>query len=248
MKFEVGGLICHLETKDQDWRKFLQKKYEPFLVDTNIKEDFRLLIFPQKKRKRFSLFFPSGFRKAKIFTPLSLRRFRTFDFFLKTALTNFFLEKKGFFLHASSLVKNGQGLIFAGKRRVGKSTVIKLASIYEPLNDDFAIIRKIKGKFFVFSSPFYETNPIIKINSNVPVHRLYFLVQSNNNSVETIKRENCVPKIASLILSSLSLSRLSKKQEKLILEKIWTNANDFARAIPCFMLYFKKDHSFLRLL
>ena len=53
MKFEVGGLICHLETKNQDWRKFLQKKYEPFLVDTNIKEDFRLLIFPQKKRKRF---------------------------------------------------------------------------------------------------------------------------------------------------------------------------------------------------
>jgi len=247
MKFEIGGLIYSLETKNQNWQKFLQKKYKPFLVDTNIKEDFRLLIFPQKKRKRFSLSFALG-RKAEILVPLSLRRFRTFDFFLKTALANFFLEKKGFFLHASSLVKNDQGLIFAGKRRVGKSTVIKLASIYEPLNDDFAIIRKIKGKFFVFSSPFYETNPIPKRKKMFPVKAVYFLVQSEKNQLIKIDQKECTTRVVSLILSSLSLPCLNKKEKDFILEKIWLIASKFVKEIPCFMLYFKKNDRFLALL
>ncbi len=247
MKIKLGGLVFFLEIKNKVWKSFLRGKYKLFLTSDKSKIDFCISICSQK-RKKYSLSFSLDGKEVKIYTPFSLRRFRTFDFFLKTAIATFFLNKKGFFLHASALVKDGQGLIFAGKKRSGKSTLIKLVSNFKPLNDDFAIIRKIKNKFFVFSSPFYETNPIAKTNSNVPIRNLYFLAQSKNNSLEAIKKENCVPKIASLILSSLSLSNLNKKQEKLILEKIWLNANDFTRAIPSFMLYFKKDQSFLRLL
>ena len=247
MKIKLGALIFSLEIKNERWRNFLMGKYKLFLIRDGLEADFYISVYPQK-RKRYSLLFSPDGMKAKIYTPLSLRRFKTFDFFLKTALATFFLDKKGFFLHASALRKNGQGLIFAGKKKSGKSTLVKLASNLKPLNDDFAIIRKIKNKFFVFSSPFHETNPIAKTNLKVVVDKLYFLNQSNSNSVKVVKKENCLPKIASLILSPLSLSRLNKNQEKLILEKIWTNANDFVQTVPCFMLYFKKDQSFLKFL
>lgn len=247
MNLEIGELVCRLETKDLRWKKFLEDKYRFFVSDRRIKPSFIISVIPQKRVNfRISFFKTPG--KANIYTPLNLRRFRTFNFFLKTVLANFFLNHDGFFLHASSLIKNNKGLIFTGKQGVGKSTVIKLAKTHQALSDDFAIIRKSDVKFFVFSSLFYETNPIIPTKIKSPIQGVYFLVQAEKNRLVKLKENESLSKIVSLILTPLNLPSVSVRNSKIILESVWKITEEFVRKTPCFMLYFKKDKSFLKLL
>jgi len=247
MDLKVGRLIFRLKVENRSWRDFLFGKYEKFLTKPRSYSDFTICLIPWQSND-FRISFSSQPGIATLYTPLSLRRFRTFNFFFKTTVATFFLERGGLILHASSLIKNRKGLVFAAKQGVGKSTIIKLASQYQPLSDDFAILRRISGRFLVFSSPFYETNPIPKLEFEAEVGGIYFLVQSQENKIVRVNPRESIPKIVSLILSPLSLSHLSLGQNKKILEKMWQVANDLIEKTPCFMLYFKRDCSFLKLL
>lgn len=247
MNLKIGDLSCRIETKNLHWKKFLEDKYRFFVVNHQVKPTFTILIIPQK-RVNFKISFLKDPGAAIIYTPLNLRRFRTFNFFLKTVLANFFLTHDGFFLHASSIVKNGRGFVFTGKQGVGKSTVIKLAKTHQALSDDFAIIRKTSTEFSVFSSPFYETNPIRPTKIKSPIQGVYFLVQAEKNRLVKLKENESLSKIVSLILTPLNLPSVSVRNSKIILESVWKITEEFVRKTPCFMLYFKKDKSFLKLL
>lgn len=247
MNLRIAGLICNLDTDNHRWKKFLEKKYGFFKVSLHEKPLFNISIVPQVRINHDVIFFKES-GKVKILTPLNLRRFRTFNFFLKTSLAYLLLNHQGFLLHASSLTKDSKGFIFTGKQGSGKSTVVKLAKNYQALNDDFTIIKKDKGKYFVFSSPFYETNPIPQTKIKAPIKGVYFLTQANENRLVKMEKDDSIIKIISLILTPLSLPSISNSHSKKLLEKLWRLANDFVQNNPCYMLYFKKDSAFLELL
>lgn len=245
---EIGGLVCRLKLHSQKWEKLIREKYRSYETGSKLSKPTCTISFAVWRNNNFHLSFSPSLEEAKLYTPPGTKKFKMFDFFLKTAVATLFLLKGGFFLHSSSLLKNGKGLIFAGKKGAGKSTILKLSPNFTPLNDDFSIIKNEGGKYFVYSSPFYEKNPIPRTKIKAPIEKVFFLVKDKENRLASLETEEIITTIASLILMPNPKAFLSSRQGALILEKIWSKARDFARKNPCFMLYFKKDKSFLKLL
>lgn len=248
MILEIGGVNCYIDTQNNKWREFIEEKYKNFLTNKESDENLQFSIIPQE-RDNFFVNFSRKLDKVEIYTPLSLRRFRTFNFYFKTAFATILINQEDFLLHASGIKKGRHGLIFAGKSGSGKSEIIKLAEgKYQLLNDDFAIIRKEGRRYYIYSSPFYETNPVPKRKMKVPLKWVYFLRKAESNKLVQISKEESITKIVSLVLTPLSLANLDFEKSRRFLLKIWRAASILTEEIPCSLLYFRQDSSFFELL
>lgn len=234
---------------DPKWEKQLIDKYKEFVVDPKIKWDFQINIVSED-RSGFEIELPIKQKMAILYVPLSLRRFRTFNFYLKTVVSSYLIQNEGFLLHASSIKKGDYGYVFAGKSGSGKSTVIKIVQNTNlPLNDDFAIIRKVRGQYYVFSSPFYETNPVPRKKLQVPLKGVYFLYKSSRNKVERLtSNSEKISKVMSLVLIPPSLNSVTKKDSNYFLERSWQVLEKFVSNNFFYLLYFKPDKDFLNLI
>ncbi|MDO8551798.1 MAG: hypothetical protein Q7S03_03930 [bacterium] len=246
MNLKIGNLVCRLAVEDEEWERLIEKKYQFFKAAGN-KPDLIINLIAWDKES-FHLSFSPDISLGKLYIPKRAKKFKTFDFFLKTGLATLFLSNGGFFLHGASLLKDGKVIIFAGKKGAGKSTILKLASNLTPLNDDFAIIQDSTKGYFAHSSPFYEKNDIPQTNIKAPIKAVFLLVKASENQLKKIPLNEAIIKLASLILLPNPQLFLSPSQSTLLMEKIWSAACKFPKKTPCFMLYFKKDNSFLELL
>lgn len=246
---QIGNLICQVKSQSLiTWEKFIAKNYLQRIITTSEPKSKLTVNLKTWSKENFHLDFPPDLSEANLYLPKTIKSFKIFDFFFKTAIAALFLKNDGFFLHSSSFLHNGQGLIFAGKKGSGKSTILKLASGFKPLNDDFSIIRKDNNIFYIYSSPFHEKNPIPKTDIKAPVNKVFFLSKASKNGLEELDCHEKVLRFASLILMPNPKLFLSPRQSALIWELIWSKAKDFAKKNQAFMLYFKKDPSFLKLL
>lgn len=101
-----------------------------------------------------------------------IRTFQTissyeFQLILREALFKVLSHEEVILLHASSNLINGKAYIYTGDSGSGKSTLAQLlSSKYPPLTDDSVFIKKEKGKFYVYQTPFFEKNNYDKKNIN----------------------------------------------------------------------------------
>ena len=145
----------------------------------------------------------------------------------------------GLFLHASAINYNGYGLIFAGKSGSGKSTLAKLWKNNENsfiLCDDMVIIRRIKNKFKVYSTP-WNRNVDECSPQDVPLNNIFFIKHARTNIATPLSH---IDVITSLLNSSWfnfwslnSMQRTFNLLEQLI------------REIPCYELGFVPNESVL---
>jgi len=248
---DLAGFICQLEVKNSKWRDCLREKFKAFLLQKG-KPDLRFLILPSKKFTDISLKFSRNSNEIIVYCPRNLNFFKRLNFYLKVGAADFLLNENAFLLHASSFIKDNRGYLFSGKRRAGKSTIIKLShsssGVYL-LNDDFSLVRRLKEDHYVFSTPFYETTPINKKPKKAQIKAIYFPIQSDKNNLERVIPHKALPILASNILSSLNMPDVKRyHSNKETLGLIWSAASRVVGKVPCYNLYFKKDGSFLRLI
>lgn len=80
------------------------------------------------------------------------------DAFLRSLISSLLLHSGGLMLHSAGLVKNGRAYLFLGKSGAGKSTLSRLAAgtgQAEVLSDEMNMLRREKGRFYVYGSPFW---------------------------------------------------------------------------------------------
>ena len=248
---DLAGFICQLEVKNSKWKDYLREKFKAFLLEKG-KPDLRFLILPSKKFTDISLKFSRNSNEIIVHCPRNLIFFKRLNFYLKVGVADFLLNENAFLLHASSFIKDNRGYLFSGKRRAGKSTIIKLShsssGVYL-LNDDFSLVRRLKDNHYVFSTPFYETTPINKEPKKARIKAFYFPLKCDENKLEKIIPQKALPALASNILSSMNLPDVRGcRSDKKTLKLIWLTASAIVGRIPCYNLYFKKDGGFLRLI
>lgn len=246
INLEIAGIGCQIFAPPKvfgyPWQLILERKYAPFLKE-KIKPEIKIFfksygqidltgkIF--KSRQHFGqAVFDLEKKEAEISPFLN---FAFFDLFFRYMLNLSFPLFNGFILHASSVAKDGKAYVFAGDVGSGKSTVVKLSQDYQPLTDDSTIVRRLKGKFFVFSSPFYEKEKIRKENLVFPLKGVYFLFQSQKDRLARLSPTSAVKRL--MINAKLYLSDE-------FLQKVFPIATEIAKNIPCYTLYFKKSSSF----
>jgi hypothetical protein len=93
-------------------------------------------------------------------------------------------ERKGAFLHASAVDFAGKGCIFPGISGAGKSTISTnfMANGYRLLSDDRVAVRKVRGEFSVYGTP-WAGDVNIAENRRLPLRGIFFLQKGHENTM-----------------------------------------------------------------
>ena len=202
--------------------------YRGIFDDPSDTRTHRLMVFDEA-HTRGRIFSPSAelFRRGRLD---SLALLPSDQIILARALPAF----GGLFIHASGVVLNGKGLLFAGPSEAGKSTIVKLLEgRAEVLCDDRIIVRRAPGGFRIHGT--WNHGEIPRISpASAPLAAVFFLRQASSNRIEKIED----PKIVTRDL----LPRLVRP---LVTKDWWDEvlglAGEVVRAVPHFDLHFDKS-------
>jgi hypothetical protein len=158
---------------------------------------------------------------------------------LQIILINYLIQRNGVFVHAIGLKDiDNKGVIFIGKAGSGKSTLARLWYKYSRatiLNDDRIIIRKIKGSFFIYGSPWhgdFSDYLISKVDSAKPTN-LLFIHHKRKNSLKSVSKKEAF----NLLYPNLFPTLWDKKG----LSKAIIFCQDLIENLPGYSLGFSKD-------
>src|SRR5581483_2511948 len=98
--------------------------------------------------------------------------------FLRVLYAWLCLENQALLVHASGVIRDGQGYVFFGPSGSGKTTVAHLSRDATVLSDDLVIIRKWNDAFWVHGVPFRgDLLEAPRTNASAPLAGLFTLVK-----------------------------------------------------------------------
>lgn len=105
-------------------------------------------------------------------------------------------------LHASAIVRNGRAAVFLAPDEGGKTTAVRLAPSGCILGDDQVIVRRRRGKFHVWGTPWG-----LRVNAteHAPLAGLFLLKKARRFSLTPLSAHSIVPFIWEEIKGPLSI-------------------------------------------
>jgi serine kinase of HPr protein (carbohydrate metabolism regulator) len=112
-------------------------------------------------------------------------------------LMNFLISRSGTIIHAAGLRINGRGYMFPGRSGAGKSTLSRYLRIHrwiEMLSDDRVVVRKMKGKFKVFGTPWGGEEGIAE-NRDSPLQGIFYICRGDENRIDEITSREAMERL-----------------------------------------------------
>jgi hypothetical protein len=109
------------------------------------------------------------------------------DSLLRVLLSWKLLSRRGFLLHAATVVRNGKAYIFTGRSGAGKSTVAALSPEGSVLTDEISLLRREDGTWRAYGTPFWGEFRAAGSNSSAPVAGIFRLLQAAENRVKVLR-------------------------------------------------------------
>jgi hypothetical protein len=153
------------------------------------------------------------------------------DSVLRILHTLILSEQGGFLLHASSMIRNGQALLFAGQSGAGKTTMCRLApedSIL--LTDEISFVRRVGDTYCAFGTLFYGELAVPGKNTFAPVAALYLLEHASVNRVERVSPRQA---LTQFLRNVLLFARESES-----VHRVFASAFDLISSVPVRRLRF----------
>ncbi len=115
------------------------------------------------------------------------RPFEPIDYFVRAALALLAFEAGGLLFHAAGLARRGNGYAFFGYSGSGKTTVARVSSDAQILNDDLVVILPDASRWNIYATPFSNPTQVTPAGPQfAPLAALYRLVQDQRVFVEPI--------------------------------------------------------------
>jgi hypothetical protein len=162
------------------------------------------------------------------------------DSLLRILLTAVLLPRRGFLLHAASVVHDGRAYIFAGRSGAGKSTVASLSPAGTVLTDEISLLRFSDGCWQAHGTPFWGEFRAAGMNRHFPIAGIYFLAQDRQDRFE--------PLAAKQILRALLPCVLFFSTEKRANESLLCTLLDLVGRVPAYRLHFRRSSDFWRVI
>jgi hypothetical protein len=162
------------------------------------------------------------------------------DSLLRVFLSWKLLEHQGFLLHAATVIRDGKAYLFTGRSGAGKSTVATLSPQGSVLTDEISLLRREKGVWRAYGTPFWGEFKAAGSNSSAPVAGIFRLLQASENRVAALRPMTL---IRTLLPNVLFFSAEEESTRKL-LEIVCQAATE----IPGFNLSFLKNPAFWEVL
>jgi hypothetical protein len=156
---------------------------------------------------------------------------------IELLMINYLAKSNSIIVHACGIELAGRGILFVGESGAGKSTVANMwrqMDGVEILSDDRIILRKKKGHYWMYGTPWHGD---AKIGSpqRAKVERIFFIGHAQNNSIKDLNR-------AQAVLEYLKAS-FPPYWDIGGMEMAMDFFNDLAASVPSQVLAFKPDKS-----
>lgn len=236
LKLTIADLPIEFRLDSPTDRNFLTKRYAQYITVNKLKQA-PAAVFVVSNNQSAPVRSHHGVYSLK---SLAIReKFIGFNDCFRMAFTHLLAIHQGLVLHASSVTDGNKGFVFTGKEGAGKSTIRSLSGKM-PLGDDAALIRKINGRFFLYSSPFFQKTNMAYLNRKSPLAGIFNLIQTPYSLVSMLTFDRAMR----VCLSNAFIFNHNPTETK----KIMLTARDLVSLVPVVDLYFGKNRSFLPLL
>ena len=162
------------------------------------------------------------------------------DSLLRILLTAVLLPRRGFLLHAASVVRDGRAYIFAGRSGAGKSTVASLSPAGSVLTDEISLLRCSDGCWQAYGTPFWGEFRAAGMNRHFPVAGIYFLTQDRQNRFEPLSTKQFLRALLPCVLFFSS--------DRLANEVLLCTLLDLIERVPAYRLHFRRSSDFWRVI
>ena len=222
----------HPGDKNHNWQLFRRNNGYIYKADImNIKE----MMFINNSFDRVNAYFLPKKDKGYQWYPPDV----IYDF-LQILLIHYFAQKNlGVFVHSMGIKDtSGRGFIFAGKSGAGKSTLARIwygKGNAQVLNDDRIVVRKMKGKYFMYGVPWHGefSDYLVFRRKRAPLSKLFFIRHSSRNTVNPLSEAEVFSFLYPVIFPPF--------WDKKGLENVVSFCKDMIKHVPCCHLGFEKD-------
>lgn len=135
-----------------------------------------------------------------------------------------------------------KGLLFAGRSGYGKSTSARIWDEHSRaavLNDDRVIVRKVRGKFLIYGSPWYGDfrNHLSFRMDSAPLDKFFFISHSPKNNARLLSSKEAFMALYPTIFPTF--------WDRECLGNIISFCQDLVNNVECLHLGFVKDESLI---
>lgn len=222
----------HFQDGSENWR--LCKKGDAYVYKSPLKEKRQVMLVNKLFDTVTAYLLPKR-KKGKVWNIPDI----IYDF-LQVLLINYFaLRNEGIFTHSVGIKDlDGRGLLFTGKSGCGKTTTAKLwhkNSKAMVLNDDRIIVRKHKGKFFIYGAPWHGefSDYLTSRIDSAQLDKILFINHCPKNRARLISQKEAFNLLYPALFPTF--------WDKGCLENIISFCQDLIKHIPCYRLGFAND-------
>lgn len=179
-----SGVIWRMYRNDHEWTIVLEypgPEYDPHLY-AFLKDDFTSgdIYLTGAQNGDYPRRYPFSF-------PLS-----------EVLMINLLSRGRGVLIHASALILNGKGYLFAGSSGAGKSTITKLWRGHQGvrlLTDDRIIVRRHNdGYFWIYGTPWHGDVHAASPES-APLERIFLIKHAPQNQAVTLDQQEALSRL-----------------------------------------------------
>jgi hypothetical protein len=157
--------------------------------------------------------------------------------FLRVANALLLASLEGVLLHASSIVRRGRAYLFPGPSGAGKTTIARLADGGGVLSDEVSAVRRVGGRFFCYSTPFFgEYDGVAAAAECAPVERICFPTQA--------ARHKLAPTTAAEATQQIVRSVYRHGADTELATQMFDTSAKLAASVPSGWLAFRPDSGF----
>ena len=177
--------------------------------------------------------------EARTEASLGLLRPLVLDSLLRSVAQVFALSQaKGVYMHASSVVRDGEGFVFAGVSGAGKTTAAELSRQVgcEVVDEELTCVSFRGPQAALCGTPFFQKSGFHGRPLQVPLRGIYVLRQATRDEVTSLP----APQALASVVRCVSIG---VRQPPLIAAGLRA-AEELLRRVPVRLLYFRKAPSF----
>jgi hypothetical protein len=157
------------------------------------------------------------------------------DSLLRVLLSWTLLPKRGFLLHAATVLRGGRAFIFTGRSGAGKSTVASLAPAGTVLTDEISLLCEQGAEWRAFGTPFWGEFRAEGKRADAGIAGIFQLVQAPRNRIERISPGDALR----MLLPNVLFFSKDAEANRRLLEVV----TETAQSVPCYRFEFRRDVS-----
>jgi hypothetical protein len=158
------------------------------------------------------------------------------DSLLRILLTVMLVPRRGFLLHAASVVRDGKAHVFMGRSGAGKSTVASLSPQGSVLTDEISLLRYRDGAWRAHGTPFWGEFRAAGMNCDFPIAGIYWLTQDREDRAEPLSAKEMLRATLPCVLFFTRESHANQALLQILLGLV--------QQVPCYRLRFRRAPDF----